>query len=67
MLEVSFSSPVKIAEALHNKQALKYVIPPICNPDSYNGECHVNYIRKMQASFSWDWGPAFPSMGIWCV
>ncbi|XP_068981840.1 beta-mannosidase [Bombus flavifrons] len=65
LLEVSFSSPVKIAEALHNKQALKYVIPPICNPDSYNGECHVNYIRKMQASFSWDWGPAFPSMGIW--
>ncbi|KAK9309394.1 hypothetical protein QLX08_000885 [Tetragonisca angustula] len=65
LLEIFFSSPVKIAEILYNKQALKYVIPPICNPDSYNGECHVNYIRKMQASFSWDWGPAFPSMGIW--
>lgn len=21
----------------------------------------------MQASFAWDWGPAFPSMGIWYV
>ncbi|KAF3427623.1 hypothetical protein E2986_08369 [Frieseomelitta varia] len=64
LLEIFFSSPVKIAEILYNKQALKYVIPPICNPDSYNGECHVNYIRKMQASFAWDWGPAFPSMEI---
>ncbi|CAH1988657.1 unnamed protein product [Acanthoscelides obtectus] len=22
-------------------------------------------IRKMQASYAWDWGPAFPSVGIW--
>ncbi|WP_407807988.1 glycosyl hydrolase 2 galactose-binding domain-containing protein, partial [Staphylococcus aureus] len=27
--------------------------------------CHANRIRKMQASFSWDWGPAFASVGIW--
>lgn len=64
-LVVSFSSAVKKAEALYNEQALKYVVPPVCVPDSYMGECHVNHIRKMQASFSWDWGPAFPSMGIW--
>lgn len=25
----------------------------------------MNMLRKMQASFSWDWGPAVPSMGIW--
>lgn len=31
----------------------------------YNGECHVNLLRKMQASFAWDWGLAAPSMGIW--
>ncbi|CAL7949982.1 unnamed protein product [Xylocopa violacea] len=65
LLEVCLSSPVKVAEILYNEQASKYIIPPICVPDSYNGECHVNHIRKMQASFSWDWGPAFPSMGIW--
>nr|XP_034176960.1 beta-mannosidase isoform X1 [Osmia lignaria] len=65
LLQVSFSSAVKIAESLYNEQASKYIIPPVCVPNDYNGECHVNHIRKMQASFSWDWGPAFPSMGIW--
>lgn len=65
VLEVFFSSPVKVAENLYNEQASKYIIPPICNPNTYNGECHINHIRKMQASFAWDWGPAFPSMGIW--
>lgn len=67
LLEVFFSSPVKVAENLYNEQASKYIIPPICNPNTYNGECHINHIRKMQASFGWDWGPAFPSMGIWYV
>lgn len=38
---------------------------PECPPERYNGECHVNMIRKMQASFAWDWGLAVPSMGIW--
>ncbi len=23
------------------------------------------YLRKAQYSFGWDWGPAFPTMGIW--
>lgn len=31
----------------------------------YNGECHMNLLRKMQASFAWDWGLAAPSMGLW--
>ncbi|XP_076638537.1 beta-mannosidase isoform X1 [Colletes latitarsis] len=65
VLIVSFSSAVKEAHILYKEQALKYIVPPICVPVTYNGECHVNHIRKMQASFSWDWGPAFPSMGIW--
>lgn len=25
----------------------------------------MNLLRKMQASFAWDWGLAAPSMGIW--
>ena len=25
----------------------------------------MNLIRKMQASFAWDWGLAAPSVGIW--
>ncbi|KAK7792890.1 hypothetical protein R5R35_000439 [Gryllus longicercus] len=42
-----------------------YAVPPECVPDDYHGECHANHLRKMQASFSWDWGPAFPSEGLW--
>jgi len=65
LLKVAFRSAVKVAEDLYNKQREDYVVPPKCVPTLYNGECHVNHIRKMQASFSWDWGPAFPSIGIW--
>ncbi|KAG8454148.1 hypothetical protein GDO86_000695 [Hymenochirus boettgeri] len=42
-----------------------YKIPPDCPPDVQKGECHVNFIRKSQCSFSWDWGPSFPTQGIW--
>lgn len=65
VLEITFESPVKKATELFEQQSKDYVVPPLCVPDEYNGECHVNHIRKMQASFSWDWGPAFPSVGIW--
>ncbi|CAG2172114.1 unnamed protein product, partial [Oppiella nova] len=36
-----------------------------CMAKEYHGECHNNMIRKMASSFSWDWGPAFPTQGIW--
>ncbi|CAH1390501.1 unnamed protein product [Nezara viridula] len=62
-LDVYLKSPVQEAERLTTKQG--YVVPPNCPPPSYHGECHVNMLRKMQASFSWDWGPSFPSVGIW--
>lgn len=62
-LEVRFSSPVLAAANF----SLEEMIPPECVPTYYNGECHANQIRKMQASFSWDWGPAFPSVGIWYI
>ncbi|XP_063918755.1 beta-mannosidase-like isoform X1 [Zophobas morio] len=62
-IEVRFASPIITAKELSSKQG--YDVPPVCPQDVQNGECHVNQIRKMQASFSWDWGPAFPSMGIW--
>ena len=64
-LSVKLESPVVWAAAAFAAQAAEYVVPPECVPAAYHGECHVNHIRKMQASFSWDWGPAFPSMGIW--
>lgn len=64
-LTIKFDSPIKTAEYLYMKQAEDYIVPPKCVPKEYNGECHANFVRKMQASFSWDWGPAFPSVGIW--
>ena len=62
-LMINFQSPVEFAKMMADSQTIP--IPPACVPDEYHGECHANFIRKMQASFSWDWGPAFPSMGVW--
>ena len=64
---VAIQSPLKYSEDKyheHNKSK-GYVIPPACIPKELQGECHANFIRKMQASYAWDWGPAFPSDGIW--
>nr|CAD7442486.1 unnamed protein product [Timema bartmani] len=65
-VEVRFLSPITAAEQAYRVQsAAGHTVPPRCVPVEYNGECHVNHLRKMQASFGWDWGPAFPSVGIW--
>lgn len=61
-LEVRFTSPIKASLEKRNRTNFT---PPECPPNRYNGECHMNMLRKMQASFSWDWGPAVPSIGIW--
>lgn len=63
VLEVSFSSPVRYAS--EQRKAHPYRVPPECPPEVQHGECHVNFIRKAQSSFSWDWGPSFPSVGLW--
>lgn len=62
-LKVKFESPIEAAKKLSKLQS--HQIPPNCPPKKYNGECHMNQLRKMQASFAWDWGLAAPSMGIW--
>lgn len=64
-LDVKFESPVEYATRMYDVQAADYRVPPKCVPAVFKGECHANHIRKMQASFSWDWGPAFPNTGIW--
>ncbi|XP_028176532.1 beta-mannosidase [Ostrinia furnacalis] len=60
-LKVKFYSPIVAAK----ERSDDHFTAPNCVPPEYNGECHVNQIRKMQASFAWDWGPAFPSVGLW--
>ncbi|XP_053259923.1 beta-mannosidase isoform X3 [Podarcis raffonei] len=63
-IHVNFVSAVwYAAEQSKNHQA--YKVPPECPPPVQKGQCHVNFIRKEQCSFSWDWGPSFPTQGIW--
>ncbi|XP_037073776.1 LOW QUALITY PROTEIN: beta-mannosidase-like [Pollicipes pollicipes] len=64
-IEVSLRSPSAYAAEKYAQQAQDYIVPPKCPPPQQHGVCHANHIRKMQASFSWDWGPAFPNAGIW--
>ncbi|XP_072313813.1 beta-mannosidase [Eucyclogobius newberryi] len=63
VLEVNLTSPVHYAE--ERSKQWSYRVPPECPPNVQKGQCHVNFIRKEQCSFSWDWGPSFPTMGLW--
>ncbi|KAL4641879.1 beta-mannosidase [Arapaima gigas] len=64
VLSVSLVSAVEYA-AQRSRAHHSYKVPPSCPPPVQKGECHVNFIRKAQSSFSWDWGPSFPTLGIW--
>lgn len=54
-LEIKFISPIKYAKSLEDKHGKLYV--------ELNTE--RAYIRKAQYSFGWDWGPSFPTMGVY--
>ncbi|OGU72021.1 MAG: hypothetical protein A2V93_03240, partial [Ignavibacteria bacterium RBG_16_34_14] len=55
LLKLIFKSPVKYAF----QQEEKYGKLPVALNSSRV------YIRKAQYSFGWDWGPSFPTSGIW--
>ncbi|NWI17169.1 MANBA mannosidase, partial [Crypturellus soui] len=63
-VEVRFLSAISYA-AEQSRCHKGYSVPPACPPPVQKGECHANFIRKEQCSFSWDWGPSFPTQGIW--
>ncbi|GMT23110.1 hypothetical protein PFISCL1PPCAC_14407, partial [Pristionchus fissidentatus] len=65
-LEIHFESPISYGDraAREYEKDHGYSIPPDCTIEMFHGECHANYVRKIQAQFSWDWGPAFPTVGI---
>uniref|UniRef100_A0A8D1Y6F7 Beta-mannosidase n=1 Tax=Sus scrofa TaxID=9823 RepID=A0A8D1Y6F7_PIG len=63
-IELHFQSAVLYARNRSEAHTC-YEVPPKCPPPVQKGECHVNFIRKEQCSFSWDWGPSFPTQGIW--
>lgn len=54
-LIVKFYSPLKYVQ--ENKRSIKQ-FPSARHPDRV-------FIRKAQYAFGWDWGPAYPTMGIW--
>jgi len=60
---ISFESA--IAYGQYKSTECSIDIPPDCPPDVQQGYCHVNFLRKEPCSFSWDWGPAFATQGIW--
>ncbi|KAM3723485.1 putative beta-mannosidase [Dirofilaria immitis] len=66
-LRIEFKSPIIYAKnkSKEYQRQFGHVIPPVCPVSEFRGECHVNFIRKIQASFGWDWGPSFPTVGIW--
>ncbi|KAK6019966.1 hypothetical protein OSTOST_14386 [Ostertagia ostertagi] len=65
-IEIRFTSPVLYAKQKSSEYHKNrgHLVPPVCPPPTYHGECHPNFIRKAQYSFSWDWGPAIPTVGI---
>ena len=54
-LIIVFRSPVQYALELENKYGR---LRKDLNP-------YRSYIRKAQYSFGWDWGPSFPTSGLW--
>ncbi|KAL4003102.1 Glycosyl hydrolases 2 TIM barrel domain family protein [Acanthocheilonema viteae] len=66
-LRIEFKSPINYAKqkSKEYQEQFGHVVPPVCPVPEFQGECHINFIRKVQASFSWDWGPSFPTIGIW--
>ncbi|HSP88578.1 MAG TPA: glycoside hydrolase family 2 TIM barrel-domain containing protein [Ignavibacteriaceae bacterium] len=55
LLKIIFLSPIKYS----NNQENTYGKLPVALNSSRV------YIRKAQYSFGWDWGPSFPTSGIW--
>lgn len=68
-IRVEFRSPVEYALAQYNSYNDVYGYPIVRTNlvPAFRGENKVQMMRKMQASFSWDWGPSYPSSGIWLV
>ena len=63
---VVLMSPIKYAslESLLYKNKFNYAVLPNCYPNVLHGECHSNFIRKEPLSFGWDFGPSFPTQGL---
>uniref|UniRef100_A0A0N4ZUF7 beta-mannosidase n=1 Tax=Parastrongyloides trichosuri TaxID=131310 RepID=A0A0N4ZUF7_PARTI len=60
-----FSNPLNAKNKFEQyKKKHGLILYPSSQPNIIHGIDHVNFIRKNQASFGWDWGPAIDSVGI---
>lgn len=50
-IQVNFTSAIQYAK--RKSQEYGYDVPPDCSVPVQRGECHRNFIRKEQSSFSW--------------
>lgn len=68
-IRVEFQSPVEYALTQYDTYNAVYGYPIVRTNlvPAFRGENKVQMMRKMQSSFSWDWGPSYPSSGIWLV
>ncbi|MFW5932914.1 MAG: beta-mannosidase [Candidatus Hadarchaeota archaeon] len=57
---IKFKSPVKYG--IEKQDDYPYPVPAIRYPVDQPAR---NFIRKAQCHYGWDWGPCFPTMGIW--
>ena len=66
-ISIEFPSKVIWAQATANTCNVPQdgLCPYQCPGSQQHGFCNVNFIRTEPCSFSWDWGPAFASVGIW--
>ena len=51
IIQVNFTSAIAYSKKAF--QDYSYNVPPNCTVPVQRGECHVNFIRKEQCSFSW--------------
>ncbi|XP_064649929.1 beta-mannosidase-like [Lineus longissimus] len=63
IVKVVFTSAVLYAA--EQAKAHAYPIPPADRNPCEHSEKYHQFIRTRQSAFSWDWGPAFPTVGIW--
>ncbi|MCG8605996.1 hypothetical protein MJD09_13515, partial [bacterium] len=54
-LQITFRSPAQTARQMEKERGK---LPVALNSERV-------YLRKAQYAFGWDWGPFFPTMGIW--
>jgi beta-mannosidase len=62
-IELRFTSAAKASLAAKN--AYPYAVPASDDASVQHGVQNRHFVRKEQCSFSWDWGPATVTQGIW--